>query len=125
MGRRRTYLGDVTGVVALPTPEALDAVPVDGLPALVMQLTALVLRAAARLAETPRPDPGAPARRGTPEHLSTEAAAAALGISPSAVRRLEAAGELPAVRIGRRVLYRRDRLERFGAERERLAGGTR
>jgi excisionase family DNA binding protein len=124
MAARRSYIGNLDGF-SLPTPEALDAVPVDGLPALIMQLTALAMRAAVRLAQTPRPDPGAPTRAGTPEHLSTKAAAAALGISPTAVRRLEAAGELPAVRIGRRVLFRRDTLERFGAEREHAAGGTR
>ncbi len=124
MAARRIYIGNLDGL-SLPTPEALDAVPVDGLPALIMQLTALVMRAAARLAQTPRPDPGAPARTATPEHLSTKAAAASLGISPTAVRRLKAAGEHPAVRIGRRVLFRRDTLERFGAERERLCGLTR
>jgi len=83
------------------------------------------MRAAARLVQTPRPAPCAPARAPLPEHLSTKDAAACLGISPSALRRLESAGELPAVRIGRRVLYRRDTLERFGAERERLCGLTR
>jgi excisionase family DNA binding protein len=124
MAARRSYIGNLDGL-SLPTPEALDAVPVDGLPALIMQLTALAMRAAARLAQTPRPDPCAPARAAMPEHLSTNAAAASLGISATAVRRLEAAGELPAVRIGRRVLYRRDTLERFGAERERLCGLTR
>jgi excisionase family DNA binding protein len=121
---RRAYIGDPRGL-PLPTLEALDAVPMDGLPALIMQLTALAMRAAARLAQTPRPDSGAPAHSVTSEHLSMKAAAAALGISPSAVRRLEAAGELPAVRIGRRVLFRRDTLERFGAEREHPAGGRR
>jgi len=127
MAARRAYIAyieDPRGL-PLPTPEALDAVPVDALPAVIMQLTALAMRAAARLAQTPRPDPGAPTRAGTPEHLSTKAAAAALGISPTAVRRLETAGDLPAVRIGRRVLFRRDTLERFGTERERPAGGTR
>ena len=83
------------------------------------------MRAAARLVQTPRPAPCAPARAPLPEHLSTKDAAACLGISPSALRSLESAGELPAVRIGRRVLYRRDTLERFGAERERLCGLTR
>jgi excisionase family DNA binding protein len=124
MAARRAYIEDTRGL-PLPTPEALDAVPVDALPVVIMQFTALVTRAAARLAQTPRPDPGVPARSGTPEHLSTKAAAAALGISPTAVRRLEAAGELPAVRIGRRVLFRRDTLERFATERERPAGETR
>jgi excisionase family DNA binding protein len=121
---RRDYIGDPRGL-PLPTLEALDAVPVDRLPALIMQLAALAMRAATRLAQTPRPDSGVPECAATPDHLSTKAAAAALGISPTAVRRLEAAGELPAVRIGRRVLFRRDTLERFGTERERPAGGTR
>jgi excisionase family DNA binding protein len=121
MAARRAYLEDLSRLL-LPTPEALDAVPVDGLAPLIMQLTALAMRAAARLAQATRPAPSPPARAAMPAHLSTKAAAAALGISPTAVRRLEANGELPAVRIGRRVLFRRDTLERFGAERERLCG---
>jgi hypothetical protein len=56
MAARRAYIEDARGLPLL-TPEALDAVPLDGLPALIMQLTALVLRAAARLAQTSRPDP--------------------------------------------------------------------
>ena len=59
-----------------------------------------------------------------PAHLTTKAAAAWLGISPTAVRRYEAAGELAAVRLGRRVLYRRETLERFRAARERARGGA-
>jgi excisionase family DNA binding protein len=59
----------------------------------------------------------------TPEHLTTKAAAGWLGISPTALRRLEADGQLPAVRIGRRVVFRRDTLDRFRADRERLRGG--
>lgn len=124
MAGQRAPIGD--GIdVPLPTPEALDAVPVDRLPALIIQLTALAMCAAARLAQMPRPDPSPLACAPQPQHLSTEAAAACLGISPTAVRRLEANGELPAVRIGRRVLFRRDTLERFGAARERLCGQTR
>ena len=124
MAARRAYIEDTEGALA---PDARGARRGAGgrAPVLIIQLTALAMRAAARLAQTPPPDPGAPARTGTPEHLSTKAAAASLGISPTAVRRLEAAGELPALRIGRRVLFRRDTLERFGTERERPAGGTR
>src|SRR4029453_11498615 len=59
----------------------------------------------------------------TPEHLTTKAAADWLGISPTALRRLEADGQLAAVRIGRRVVFRRDTLDRFRADRERLRGG--
>jgi excisionase family DNA binding protein len=124
MAARRAYIEDLSGL-PLPTPEALDALPLDALPPLIMQLIALAMRATARLVQTPRPEPGAPTRSATPEHLSTKAAAAALGISSTTVRRLEAAGELPAVRINRRVLFRRDTLERFGIDRERLAGGRR
>jgi len=124
MAARRAYVEDLSGP-PLPTAEALDALPLDAPPAFIMQLTALAMRATARLAKSPRPDPAAPTRAATPEHLSTRAAAAALGISQTTVRRLEAAGELPAVRINRRVLFRRDTLERFGVERERPAGGTR
>jgi hypothetical protein len=40
------------------------------------------------------------------------------------VRRYEAAGELAAVRLGRRVLYRRETLEHFRAARERARGGA-
>jgi len=70
--------------------------------------------------------PAAPASGGVvplPEHLTTKAAAAWLGISPTALRRLEADGQLPAVRLGRRVVFRHDTLDRFRADRERLRGG--
>ena len=74
MSARRAYL-DLeypTTSIPLPTPEALDAVPVDALAALIMQLAALAMRAAARLAQTPRPDPGAPGRPATPEQSLDE-----------------------------------------------------
>jgi len=70
------------------------------------------------------PPPAAAPATPPPEHLTTKGAAAWLGISPTALRRLEAAGQLPAVRIGRRVIFRRDTLDRFRADRERARGGT-
>jgi excisionase family DNA binding protein len=58
-----------------------------------------------------------------PEHLTTKAAADWLGISPTALRRFEADGQLAAIRIGRRVVFRRDTLDRFRADRERVSPG--
>lgn len=91
-------------------------------PQVVGELEALkfaVWTAATSAEPIARPRPAEP----TPEHFTTKAAAAWLGISPTALRRLEADGQLPAVRIGRRVVFRRDTLDRFRADRERLRGG--
>ncbi len=46
-------------------------------------------------------------------------AAELLGISRTVVRRLERNGTLPAVRIGRRLLFRRDVLGQFAEDHER------
>ena len=70
------------------------------------------------------PAPATPSPQPEPAHLTTKAAAAWLGISLTAVRRYEAANALPAVRLGRRVLYPRETLEHFRATRERARGGT-
>ena len=51
--------------------------------------------------------------------LGIAEAAELLGISRTAVRRLELAGTLTAVRIGRRLLFRRDVLVRFAEDHER------
>lgn len=51
--------------------------------------------------------------------MNTRAAAALLGISPTTLRRLMTRGEVPVVRFGRRVVFRRETLERLRAERER------
>ena len=66
-----------------------------------------------------RPRPAEP----TPEHLTTKAAAAGSASRPprSAVSR--PMGSCPLVRIGRRVVFRRETLDRFRADRERLRGG--
>ncbi len=48
-----------------------------------------------------------------PELLSAEQAGAVLGISKTKVQRLIVSGELPAVRIDRRVLIRRSELNAF------------
>jgi len=50
--------------------------------------------------------------------LELEPAAHALGISPRTLRDLTASGVIPAVRIGRRVLYRRAGLKLWAQERE-------
>lgn len=65
------------------------------------------------------PPPTVPAATTVVPTLNTRAAAGLLGISPTGLRRLVAAGEVPVVRLGRRVLYRRETLERLRAERER------
>ena len=48
-----------------------------------------------------------------------EGAARYLGVHPRTLDRLTERGELPAVRIGRRKLYRLETLERYAASRER------
>jgi len=50
--------------------------------------------------------------------------AAFWGISTWSVRKLEREGKLKAVRIGRRVLFEEEELERFVAERKRVAAPT-
>lgn len=63
-----------------------------------------------------------PAQRGVPSDdqlLGVGQAAAFLGISRTAIRRLELAGTLPAVRIGRRLLFRREVLAQFTEDHER------
>jgi molybdopterin-binding protein len=47
------------------------------------------------------------------ETLNADQAAAILHMNPKRVRSLARAGKLPAVRVGRRWLFRRDRLERL------------
>jgi len=54
--------------------------------------------------------------------LGVVAAAQLLGISKTALRRLEANGDLVSVRIGRRVLFRHESLLRFAEQRERSEG---
>lgn len=54
--------------------------------------------------------------------LNTRDAAHLLGISPTALRRLVAAGEVPVLRLGRRVLFRRETLEHLRVDRERNGG---
>jgi excisionase family DNA binding protein len=49
--------------------------------------------------------------------LTTDEVAAALGVSPTTAKRLTRSGELPCVRIGRLVRYRRVDLDRWIVER--------
>jgi len=51
--------------------------------------------------------------------LRVAEAAALLGISKTEVRRLERRGLVPGIRIGRRLLFRREVLLRFAQEHER------
>ncbi len=51
-----------------------------------------------------------------PAATNVRGAAVHLGVSPSTIRRLTATGELRAVRIGGRVLYRYDDLTAYLAE---------
>ena len=55
--------------------------------------------------------------------LSVEAVASALGISRVGVARLIRRGELPVVRIGRRVLVQHEDLDAFVAARRQRANG--
>ena len=52
--------------------------------------------------------------------IDVQTAAELLGISVTALRRFERRGVLPAVRMGRRLLFRREVLTRFVADHERL-----
>lgn len=91
------------------------AVPVEDIPAAIGELERVKAVLWARLAN---PAPAA-VPTVTPMSLDTPGAARLLGISATALRRLVAAGEVPVVRFGRRVLYRRETLERLRVERER------
>lgn len=55
-----------------------------------------------------------------PIALGQEQAAEALGLSTRTVRALVARGELPCIRVGRRVLFRRATLDQWLRDRERL-----
>jgi len=68
------------------------------------------------------PAPVPPADPVVPPTLNTRAAARVLGISPTGLRRLVAAGEVPVVRFGRRITFRQETLERIRAEREHGQG---
>lgn len=64
-----------------------------------------------------RAHPDGPNRRGVPPHprsdrvtMTVPEAASVLGLSESATYEAAARGEIPAVRIGRRVLIKRDQL---------------
>lgn len=108
---------------SLPSVEAVDALPPAALPALVLELAALQARAAARLVHVTGTQSSAAAaapetRVATSETLGVKAAATVLGVSATALRRLEAAGVIASVRIGRRVLFRRETLVRFAADHE-------
>jgi excisionase family DNA binding protein len=106
----------------LPAVELVDALPPAALPAFIAQLAALQARAAARLVASPftvpanvRSDASGAA---APAQLDVMGAAEFLGVSPTALRRLERGGAVPSVRIGRRVLFRRESLLRFLADHE-------
>jgi excisionase family DNA binding protein len=91
-------------------------------PAVVTRLAAALAIAGARL---PAWSAGSlvvsrPADLATPTTLDVPAAARFLGISPTALRRLVAAGTIAHVRVGRRLLFRRATLDQFAADRERF-----
>lgn len=67
-----------------------------------------------------QPEP-APAVSPAAPTLDVVTAARFLKLSPTTLRRLVAAGDIPHLRVGRRVLFRRATLERFAADRERSA----
>lgn len=68
-----------------------------------------------RTAEEAPASPPPPAGTGVP------GAAAHLGVSTSTTRRLIAAGEIPAARVGSRVIVRYADLDRFLADRAAVA----
>lgn len=106
----------------LPPVESVDSLDHDVLPGFLAHLAALQGRAAARLAiervavrrQAPHPEQ----QLGEPDLVPVGAAARVLAISITALRRLERRGEIPSVRVGRRLLFRRATLERFASERE-------
>ena len=106
----------------LPPVEVVDGLARDTLPAFLAQLAALQGRVAARLAAEVIAHPAeahviAHGLDG-PDILNVRDAARSLAISTTALRRLEATGEIPSVRVGRRVLFRRDTLLRFATNHE-------
>lgn len=106
----------------LPPVEVVDGLARDALPAFLAQLAALQGRAAARLAAEVTTGPldvhlVAHGLDG-PDILGVREAARTLAISTTALRRLETAGMIPSVRVGRRVLFRRETLLRFAADNE-------
>jgi excisionase family DNA binding protein len=95
----------VAGVAVAEIPEALGE-----LERLKAELWARWLRPSATRTEDAAQDG---------QLLGIRAAAELLGISRTALRRLEMAGGLAGVRIGRRLLFRADALAEFAGQHER------
>lgn len=108
-------------LITLPSPGDLAALPVNQLPAVIAALASLQATAAMQLMQSAPPHPRATPAVDSPA-LDTKAAARLLGISPTALRRLVASGEVPTMRFGRRLCFRRETLDALRAARERVAG---
>lgn len=119
---RSPALAGTANTPLLPTVDVIDQLAREEIPAFIAGCAALQALAAARWAA----ESGA-ARSQTafaedhprePDLVPVGEAARVLAISTTALRRLETHGEIPSVRVGRRVLFRRATLERFAADRE-------
>ncbi len=95
----------------------LSALRDEAIPAVMGELERLKATLWARWFQRPAAPGDAP---GDDLLVGVADAARLLGISRTAVRRLELAGTLPGVRIGRRLLFRREVLTRFAEDHERI-----
>jgi excisionase family DNA binding protein len=98
---------------ALPDPSAVGTIPVAQLPAVLVQLTALLVAIGARLAMPPAPSPTSP--------YSAEEAAALLGKTKTWVWRQARAGRLPGRKSGKTWTFPRDDFERLLRRRAHIA----
>jgi excisionase family DNA binding protein len=98
--------------LVLPAVEAVDAVPVEHLPALVAGLAALQARAAARLVLSSQRRPVAEGPRPREIDLTQEEAAERFRLPLRTVRFLTRTGRVPSYRCGRRRMIASDDLVR-------------
>jgi excisionase family DNA binding protein len=106
-GRGEDRLGDLLGRLFDVVPD----LPVPHIPDALGDVERLRTALWARLLQPGAATPAAPA--GEERLLGVAEAARLLGVSKTALRRLQAGGQHVGVRIGRRLLFRRETLLRF------------
>lgn len=102
----------------LPDPAALDLVPLDQLPAVLVRLAALQAAVGARLVMVPIVPTSAPSAGDDDELLDDQAVGKLLGVPASHIADLRRRDELPEVRVGDKyVRVRRGDVHEYVARR--------
>lgn len=103
----------------MQTPERTDVATKDDIAALRDSTDRLVTALVRQVATTVTPAVVLPPElplsgaRGPRHYLNVAQAAAYLGRTPKAIRMLVYRGEIPTIRVGRRVQFDRERLDRW------------